>query len=308
MRFFRNPSNRINISEAANGNGPNGGETPAGAGNNREPDAGISASKMLRNIRGIIFDFDGTLFDNALLPFYLIAAYPPDILRLRNERLIRKDFAGRDYLTPEAYYRSFFTALGKACFRPPEKIRLWYYNRFMPHMVKILRNHYRARPGAQELLRLFGTPAKDRDESPASRAASSAAQLSAPRIAVYSDYPCLKERLEALDICTDPGILLYGPESFGAQKPAARPFREIAGALGARPEEVLVIGDREETDGIGAFKAGMRFFCLETGRKHYFRLDPYRKPSPKEEPHGPSLLMYAGPWDHLYKLLVEKYG
>ena len=44
--------------------------------------------KLLRYIRGIIFDFDGTLFDNALFPFYQIAANPPDWLRLWRERLV----------------------------------------------------------------------------------------------------------------------------------------------------------------------------------------------------------------------------
>ena len=307
MRFFHNPFNRINIREAVNGNGETDANVPAGTGNDKGPDAGISASKLLRNIKGIIFDFDGTLFDNAMLPFFLIGSYPPDLFRLRTERLIRKNFAGCDYLTPEAYYNSFFAALGKACFRSPEKIRYWYYSRFMPHMVQILRKHYQARPGVKELFRRFEANAKERTAH--SAAMSQAALLNAPRIAIYSDYPYLKERLEALGICPGPDTLLYGPESFGAQKPAARPFREIAANMGARPEEVLVIGDREETDGIGAFKAGMRFFCLETGRKHYFRLDPYRSPSTRDsEPHGPSLLMYAGAWDDLNKLLMERYG
>ena len=70
-------------------------------------------------------------------------------------------------------------------------------------------------------------------------------------------------------------------------------------------EEVLVIGDREDTDGIGAYKAGMHFFCVETGRKRYYRLDPGRRPPVKEEPHGPSLIMYAGVWDDLIKLLKK---
>jgi FMN phosphatase YigB (HAD superfamily) len=243
--------------------------------------------QLMGKIKGIIFDFDGTLFDNTLIPFYLIAAWPFDLRRIRMERLIRKRFAGCDYSSSEEYYNAFFAAMGKACFRSPQRMRDWYFNHYMPRMVRVLKKHYQPRPGAPDLFRRF-------DSS------------NVPRVAVYSDYPFLKERLGALGLNPGPGILLYGPESFGAQKPAVRPFRRIACDLGAAPEEVLVIGDREETDGLGAFRAGMHFFCLETGRKRYFRLDPYRRgPMQNEQAPGPSLLMYAGMWDDLVKLLEK---
>jgi HAD superfamily hydrolase (TIGR01549 family) len=262
----------------------------AGTGTSFEPAVENFSTKLLRNIKGIIFDFDGTLFDNTLIPYYLISACPPDWLRIWRERLIRKRFAGCDYNSPEAYYDAFFTALGKACSRSPQRIRHWYFNRYIPRMIRVLHKHYKPRPGVSELFRCFETQPPDK-----------------PRIAIYSDYPSLKERLEVLSISPGPDVLLYGPESFGAQKPAARPFQSIAQALGAAPEETLVIGDREDTDGLGASNAGMRFFCLETGRKRYFRLDPNRRRI-REEPQGPSFLMYAGSWVDLYALLMEKYG
>jgi phosphoglycolate phosphatase-like HAD superfamily hydrolase len=155
-------------------------------------------------------------------------------------------------------------------------------------MVRVMKKYYQLRPGVRELFRQFD------DFS------------SAPRVAVYSDYPFLKERMEALGLCPGSGIPLYSSDFFGAQKPAVRPFRRIAADLGAAPDEVLVIGDREGTDGLGAFRAGMHFFCLETGRKHYFRLDPYRRYI-EEKPQGPSLLMYAGAWDDLHTTLTERY-
>ena len=304
MRKFPVQINWVNIGETAGGHagGPVAGPADSGAGSgalkgqeySNSPEEGFQTAascKLLRNIKGIIFDFDGTLFDNKLLPFYMISAYPPDLLRIFRERQTRKSFAGSDYSTPEEYYRAFFNTMAKACHRSPEKIKNWYFNRYMPRMARALRNHYKLRPGVTELFRCFDTMDKP----------------SLPQIAIYSDYPILKERMEAVGLTLSKRILLYGPESFGAQKPAARPFLQIAGELGTTPEETLVIGDREDTDGLGAYRAGMRFFCLETGRKRYFRLDPYRNPK-KEEPQGPSLVMYAGNWDELNKLLIEKYG
>ena len=244
--------------------------------------------KMLANIKGVIFDFDGTLFDNALIAFYMISAFPTDILRIRRERLIRRRFAGCDYENPEMYHRAFFIELGRPFLRSPERMRSWYFDRYMPRFVRVLKKHYKPRPGLVEFMRRIDNPA------------------CSSKMAVYSDYPFLKERMEALGLFTTERIRLYGPESFGAQKPAVRPFLEIAKDMNLPPEEILVIGDREETDGLGAFHAKMHFFCLETGRKRYFRLDPYRR-KPKEEPHGPTMLMYAGAWDGLINMLMKSF-
>jgi len=242
--------------------------------------------KLLHNIRGIIFDFDGTLFDNARIPFYMIAAYPPDILRIRRERLVRKRFAGCDFSSSENYYRAFFSTMGKSFWYAPTQMRNWFFNRYMPRMVRVLKKQYKPRPGADELLRRFNQDMI--------------------KIAVYSDYPLLRERMEAVGLTVSQNLPLYGPESFGAQKPAVRPFLRIAGDLGLAPEEILVIGDRNETDGMGAFHAGMRFFCIETGHKRYSRFDPYISRT-TEELHGPSLVMYAGVWDELIKLLHSQF-
>jgi FMN phosphatase YigB (HAD superfamily) len=251
------------------------------------------APEMLRNIRGIIFDFDGTLFDNRLFPFYLIMANPLDVFRIWKERLVRRQFEGCDALTSEAYYNNFFSALGKICFQPAKRVRHWYFIHYMPRMIRVIRKHYKLRPMVKELLERFEAPPGSAWGLPSDF----------PSLAVYSDYPMLKERFEAVGVKPGSRLRLYGPECFGAQKPAPRPFQCIARDMGLRPEEILVIGDREDTDGQGAFNAGMRFFCLETGRRRHFRLDPYRNYLPKDGlPSGPILPMYSGTWDNLIEM------
>jgi len=245
--------------------------------------------KMLRSIKGIIFDFDGTLFDNAFIALRLIGACPMDIFRIRRERLVRRRFTGCDYITPDKYNGAFFSELGKPFLSTPVGMRNWYHDRYMPRMVRILKKYYKPRPGVVELLRRIDNPSSQK------------------QVAIFSDYPFVKERLEALGLYTTKRIRLYDPDSFGAQKPAARPFLEIAKNMNLQPEEILVIGDREDTEGLGAFHAGMRFFCLETGRKRYFRFDPYRR-KPEVEPNGPKLLMYAGAWDELIDLLLSQFA
>ena len=47
-------------------------------------------------------------------------------------------------------------------------------------------------------------------------------------------------------------------ESYGALKPSVRPFLALAERLGARPEEVLYVGNNYEYDIVGARRAGMK--------------------------------------------------
>jgi FMN phosphatase YigB (HAD superfamily) len=162
------------------------------------------------------------------------------------ERKTRKALRGCDYGTPETYSREFFSRMSRIAKKPAETLRSWYFDRYMPLMIKVLRRYYRPRPGAAELLRaLAGT--------------------SFP-FAVYSDYPFTAERLSALGLGTA-GCTSYGPEHFGAQKPAARPFLVIAQDLGVPPARVLVIGDRDDTDGAGARAAGMGYAGTGTPRR-----------------------------------------
>ncbi|MDR1898406.1 MAG: HAD family hydrolase [Treponema sp.] len=233
----------------------------------------------LRNIRAFIFDFDGTLYDYALLPLRLIRACPGDLSRVRAERMIRRKLAGSDYGSAEAYYGEFFSRMAVMCRSPADSLRDWFFSRYMPRMIRVLKKYYVLRPGAKELLQSFDSG-----------------------IAIYSDYPCLRERLEALDFTPGGQIRLYGPESFGAQKPAPGPFRRIARELGVSPEETLVIGDREDTDGAGALSAGMSFFRLDDGRRRYFRPDPDRRPPNKKE-RRPSIPMGYGSWQVICDML-----
>ncbi|MDR3247874.1 MAG: HAD family hydrolase [Treponema sp.] len=201
----------------------------------------------IENIRGIIFDFDGTLYDSKNIALRLIAARPFDILLIRAERQARKNFEGRDYGSPEAYYREYFAEMSRITRCSAAFLRSWYFEKYMPLMIRVLKRFYPCRPGAAELFRSL---AKGKN-------------FLGKKIpfALYSDYPKTPERLRAVGLDLEGG-LCYGPEEFGAQKPAPRPFLAIAAALGCAPADVLVIGDRDATDGAGAAAAGMRYINI----------------------------------------------
>jgi HAD superfamily hydrolase (TIGR01549 family) len=201
---------------------------------------------LIQGAGAFIFDLDGTLYDTGGFARRLVLARPGEALLMLAERKTRKILRGCDYGTPEAYDREFFSRMSRIAKKPAETLRAWYNNRYMPLMIQILRRQYRPRPGAAELLRAL-------------------AGRSFP-FAVYSDYPRTTERLSALGL-EAAASKTYGPEHFGAQKPAVRPFLIIAQDLGVPPARVLVIGDRDDTDGAGAAAAGMGYAGTGTPRR-----------------------------------------
>lgn len=57
-------------------------------------------------------------------------------------------------------------------------------------------------------------------------------------------------------------VATYACEALGWWKPSPLPFRHVQAVHGVRPDEHLHVGDREDTDGEGARRAGCRFHLL----------------------------------------------
>jgi FMN phosphatase YigB (HAD superfamily) len=202
-----------------------------------------------REFRALVFDLDGTLYDSKNIARRLIMARPLDALFMGTERRVRKLFAGRACDSAESYYRAFFQEFSEQARCSPAAARQWYFETYMPLMIRVLHKYYRPRPGAAELF-----SALDSGKNPRGKKIP---------FAVYSDYPMTAERLTALGLETALRGNIYGPENLGAQKPAPAPFLRIAGDLGCAPGDTLVAGDRDDTDGAGARAAGMMFFHVD---------------------------------------------
>jgi FMN phosphatase YigB (HAD superfamily) len=210
-------------------------------------DQRIEAPESLTvGVQGFIFDLDGTLFESRSFARRLVLARPGEALVSLAEYRTRKTLYGCDYGSAEAYYEEFFSRMSRRIPERPEKLRAWFFDRYMPRICGILKDHYRLRPGTGGLF-------------------EDLSRASFP-FAVYSDYPLAQERLAALGLEPGHGGRLYGPEHFGAQKPAVRPFLSIARDLKVPPDRTLVIGDREDTDGTGAAAAGMAYIGIRNHR------------------------------------------
>jgi HAD superfamily hydrolase (TIGR01549 family) len=141
---------------------------------------------------------------------------------------------GKHFKTEDAFYDVFFTQFDR-----PELARRWYFEEYMPDMVAILRKHYRIPPWVETtMLELRSSGCK---------------------IAVFSDYGCVREKLKAIGYNLDWADYLFDAPELGGLKPSKKSFEKICEEMNVKPSECLMIGDRGDTDGAGARSVGMAF-------------------------------------------------
>jgi FMN phosphatase YigB (HAD superfamily) len=198
-------------------------------------------------IRGIIFDLDGTLYRMEVffqpLMFFSMLPRPLRLLRLLSER---SKLAGTDFGNGEKLMETLCSNLSATLHISPEATRSWIESRFYPAFIAAMRFQRRGRPGLVPMLARLRTQGI--------------------KLAVLSDYDTVEERLRMLRIPPDCFDHLSSCEAAGALKPAARPFLEIARKWSISAEAILVVGDRDDTDGQAARSAGMQFLQIVDGR------------------------------------------
>ena len=193
----------------------------------------------LENVSAVIFDLDGTLYDKSGLPLHLILADMLHINILKAERKARHVLAGCFFDTEQAYYAALYYKMSCLTKVTETGARNWCEQRYMPNMVRILKKHYRLFSWVEELMKeLKGQQIK---------------------IAVLSDYGCVKERLEAIGFQLEWADLAIDAPSLGGLKPCREVFEKVLNLLGTTADNTLMVGDRDDTDGAGAAACGMRF-------------------------------------------------
>ena len=209
---------------------------------------------LIQTRRAVIFDLDGTLYDSARLPLRLILGDLPHLLMLQAERKSRSLLAGRPYPSAKAFYDALFTEMGRRRHCASEKARTWYVERYMPLMTQILARHYSMRPFLREFLLSM------REQG--------------VKLAVFSDYGSVEEKLRALQIDPEWFDLVTDAPTMGGLKPAADSFRAVCSVLGVSPSEALMVGDRLDTDGKGAISVGMPYLRIYKNLKSARKIAP----------------------------------
>ena len=207
---------------------------------------------MMRGISAVAFDLDGTLYPNYSLNIRLLP------FLFRNWRLMLAFGKARNTIRHEQAAQA---ALGL----PPSSIPDFYERQaqLVAEQLKTRKEEIRERidrliyRGWESIflkIKLF----------PNVRETLGELKAAGLKLGLLSDFPP-EAKLEYLGLSGVWNTVLC-TESIGALKPAAKPFEELAKALGCRPGQILYVGNSSRYDVGGAKRAGMKAALLNTER------------------------------------------
>lgn len=195
-------------------------------------------------VKGVVFDLDGTLYRmRFFMRPLLFVLLLPHSLRLLRFLSVRSRFAGVDMGSRDALMDEICAQAAKSDrHTSAQTYRLWVFEKFYPAFLSMMPLQRSGRPGCAGMLRTLHDKGI--------------------KLAVLSDFNEVRERLELLRLPTDCFDIMTSSEIAGALKPSPGPFLQIAETWGFDPSSILVVGDRDDTDGAAARSAKMRFLLL----------------------------------------------
>lgn len=201
----------------------------------------------INNYKAVIFDLDGTLYDNKGLPLKLVLADIPNMWVLGAERKARKNIKGIDYNDAAGVYDALFNEMSRIKKSlTPEKARRWYQDKYMPLQVTLLHMYFQLRPLAVELLE--------------------ALKARGLKVILYSDYGHEVEKVQALGIPVELFDVIVSAAKMGGLKPCRQSMERLMSQYDLQPETTLYVGDREDTDGESARPFGIHFHNVKANR------------------------------------------
>ncbi|MGN0187628.1 MAG: HAD family hydrolase [Paludibacteraceae bacterium] len=198
---------------------------------------------LTETVQAVVLDLDGTLYDKRHIARRLVMQHLCTLPLLAAEQNARKRLKGQHFGTEAAFYDSFFRRMAQTHLYTPRIARCWYFRVYMPSMVRTIRRRYRLNAWVEPLL----TECRKRHI----------------RIAVYSDYGCVPEKLAALGLHTDRFDVVVSAPQLGGLKPARESAARVVEMLNVPAGNCLFIGDRDDTDGASARAVGAKFYLID---------------------------------------------
>jgi FMN phosphatase YigB (HAD superfamily) len=195
-----------------------------------------------QNIRTVIFDLDGTIYDKRGLARRMVRRLWWCLPLLASERLARRNMHYVQYASEGEFFHAFFRAMSRGHWWTVTMAAVWYHTVYMPAMLRLIARHHHPRPETMALIE--------------------ECERRGIRMAIYSDYGCVVEKLEALGIDPKRFDLLVSAPELGALKPSEPCARRVMEMLQADPKTTLFVGDRDEKDGASARFVGAEFLLV----------------------------------------------
>ena len=203
----------------------------------------ISSHILSPQTKLIVFDLDGTLYAKPHMVWHMLCAAPCDWRLMLAERKTRKQLRGQWLGDEDTFYQTYFQTMANYCKSSPEDLRYWYFNRYMPLMVSVISKYYKP----VDWLAPFLADCKNQGCC----------------FVVLSDYGHTHEKLHALNINESLFDWVISAPELGGLKPAPQLMEKVLENMGVTSAECLVIGDREDTDGILAKSVGASFRLIQ---------------------------------------------
>ena len=228
---------------------------PRGVGVQVPPFAFTNNNMDLKKYKLMIFDIDGTLYDQKqlrkkmildILLYYFLRPHKLHELKIlkifREERERKKGYISEDLENDQYLWVAEKTKFSIDLIR--NVINKWIFVRPLKHLLN-------CRYGGVESLFLY---LKKRNI----------------KIGIYSDYPT-KEKMDTLKLERDMEISSTDKE-INALKPDPKGLQYVLKGLEINVKESLFIGDRESTDGMCAKNTGMDYMIIDKKGKIYDQL------------------------------------
>lgn len=206
---------------------------------NTQPTADILSS----NIKLVIFDLDGTLYSKKGMVRRMLCSAPRDWRLMLAERKTRKQLRGQWMQNEAAFYQTYFQTMSKFCSKTPKELREWYFERYMPLMVQVIRTNYKPMDWIANFIEECNTRTI--------------------KLVVLSDYGHVAEKLDALNLDKTLFDWSVSAPELGGLKPASQLLITVTEKMGVDSSQCLVVGDRNDTDGQLAEATGAQFFLVQ---------------------------------------------
>ena len=195
-----------------------------------------------------MLDLDGTLYDKTGLARRMVRRLWWCLPLLAAERFARRNAHYVQFASEEEFFGFFFATMARGHWWTARMAGTWYHTVYMPAMLRLIKRYFHPRLEVMALIQ----EAKSRGI----------------KLAIYSDYGCVEEKLEALNI--DPGQfdLMVSAPQLGALKPSEPCARRVLEMLNADPATTLFIGDRDDKDGQSARNVGAKYLIIESRKEN----------------------------------------